>query len=492
VNRALFLLFFACSLQARLAVNGLFSKGAVLQQGMPIPVWGSADPGSTVTVALRGNSGTATSDKAGNWRLDLPAQQASNTVCELRISSANEVITRELWIGEVWLASGQSNMQYALRQTEDGKAAIPDANDPLLRVFMRSGRKRANWKAITPELAPGVSAVAYFFARQVRQTRKVPIGIIVRAVGGTTIQRWISPESWKENALITERVAAATARTGEFATLEAEKAKYDKRNPPLPAEAKRLAELGNLSYYRAKGFGGLYTRYIQPLQPFAIRGVIWYQGEFNNRPGQAADYGDWQQVLVDGWRKDWGQGDFPFLFVQMQVLGNGTTALLRESQASALTRCANSAMAVICDQSVGLHPPNKAIAGIRLAAAAESLAYASGAPPGGLTLSKATIEGSRMTLDFADVAEALTWKGEPRGFFICGPDQRFLPAVIETEPPARIILSHPAISAVVAARYAWQNDPRDSMALFNSVDLPASPFRTDTAANSAALDARRR
>ncbi len=467
--------------RGRLTAAPLFTDHMVLQQGIAVPVWGNARPGQKVTVRFAGQQHTAPTGKRGQWQVKLLPLKATAEGRTLTIESDGEVRNyKDVVVGEVWVCSGQSNMQYAMKQTNDGKAAIAAADHPLIRFFGRTPGVRApdHWQACKPENVAHLSAVAYFFARRLHQDQKTPIGLIVRAVGGTTIQRWASPRHYRTNAIIQKLAEQAAERSDEFAQLEVEKKKYDKRNKPPAGKARWLAEMSNLAYYR--NVGGLYERMIRPLQPFAIRGVIWYQGEFNNRNRQAFEYREWQENLVQGWRKEWAQGDFPFLFVQMQGLGNATTALLRESQATTLKRCNNTAMAVICDQSTGLHPLEKQVAGDRLAIAASSLVYGADHPAMGPSFKSLEIVDGKAVVTFDRADDGLVCKGEPlRGFFIAGADKKFHLAKAEITGKNQVTVRSEKVPQPVAVRYAWLNTPRGHMNLFNHAGLPAAPFRTD-------------
>jgi sialate O-acetylesterase len=408
-------------------------------------------------------------------------------------SNGVSVTIQDVVVGEVWVGSGQSNMALTMRESEDGRAAVASANHPLLRLFKRPagpGKQATRWVSCTTQEVGDYSAVAYFFGKHLHERLDVPVGLILRAVGGTTIQRWVSPGSELRNEVLAAYVAEARRRKDEFARYEAERAKYDKRHRPPPETARWLAEMANLSYYRYPT-GGLYRRMIRPLQPFAVRGVVWYQGEFNNRPGQARDYRHWQPMLIDGWRRDWGQEDLPFLFVQMQVLGNATTPLLRESQLKTLEQCPNTAMAVICDESAGLHPPLKKIAGDRLAIAARSLVYGEDFPHSGPTFQCLEVEDGKAVLTFEQVGDGLQSKGDVlSGFFVCGEDREFRPAEARISSGDRVTVWCAGIETPAAVRYAWLCDPRGIMSLYNSAGLPASPFRTDTYDEVAPLDKR--
>ena len=477
---------------ARVQVAAPFTDHMVLQREMKVPVWGTATAGKTIHITFAGQTKQTTVNDAGQWKLFLDPLEASNSSRVMTIEGDEQLQLNDVLVGEVWVGSGQSNMQYSLSKTEDGKATLPAAKHPEIRIFQRPiGRRgRDEWMACTPQTAEGFSAVAYFFGKRLHEDLDVPVGLIVRAVGGTQIQRWVVPESIRDNALIQKHTVEAERRASEFPRYEEQKQKYDKRNKPTPEMQRFLTEMGQLAHYRGGGLGGLYARMIKPLQPFAIRGVIWYQGEFNNRSGQAYDYREWQACLVDGWRKSWGQGEFPFLFVQMQVLGNQTTALMRESQATTLARCPQTAMAVICDQSFGLHPAHKKIAGERLAKAAQSMVYQSGLPLMGPVLESHRQVDGKILLTFKHVGDGIRAKGGTlQGFWIAGSDKKFHVAQAAISSQNQIVVSCDQVPQPEAVRYAWMNDPREFMTLYNSDDLPASPFRTDQFVETGSLAA---
>ena len=492
--RLAFLCCFAwtCTADAGLQVNRLFSDHVVLQRQMRVPVWGTASPGAMVEVEFAGQSVRAVADKQGNWTAHLTPLTASSQGRQLSVKGDGaSIVINDIVVGDVWIGSGQSNMAYAMCESEDGRVAMAKADHPMLRIFKRpaaSGKQLVQWMPCTPREVEDFSAVAYFFGKHLHQRLDLPVGLIVRAVGGTTIQRWVSPGSERHDEVLAAYVAEAQRRKDEFGRFEVERTKYDKRNRPPPAVAQWLAEMANLNYYRYPT-GGLYRRMIHPLQPFAVRGIIWYQGEFNNRPGQAQDYRHWQPVLIDGWRKDWGQDELPFLFVQMQVLGNATTPLLRESQLKTLERCPRTAMAVICDESAGLHPPLKKIAGDRLEMAARGLVYCEDVPQSGPTLEHMELREGKAVLTFDHVGDGLRCKGDIlSGFCVCGEDREFRSAQARISGSNQVIVWYEEIEKPAAVRYAWLCDPRGIMSLYNSAGLPASPFRTDAYNDVAPLD----
>ncbi|MFC1652957.1 sialate O-acetylesterase [Planctomycetota bacterium] len=289
----------------------MFCEGAVLQQGMPVPVWGTATPGADMAIDFAGQHVETKTDAQGNWTAVLEPLMASDQERTMMIRGGGKSVDiGKILVGEVWIGSGQSNMALTMKEADDGRTALPDATHPFIRVFKRpKGKKeRESWHACTPSILEDFSAVAYFFGRHMHQNRHVPVGLIARSVGGTTIQRWIPQQACQGNPFIAAKMQEAERRKDEFARFEVEKGKYDKHNEPDGATVAWLAELSKLVYYRGQGYGGLYQRMIKPLQPYAIRGVIWYQGEFNNRSGQAYDYREWQATLVNSWRREWGQG----------------------------------------------------------------------------------------------------------------------------------------------------------------------------------------
>lgn len=438
--------------------NPLFTDGAVLQQGMKVPVWGAADDGEEVTVELVQGGKTLQTQKSktdgGKWSVDLDPIAAGGPY-ELNIAGKNKVAVKDVLVGEVWLASGQSNMQWAVGQSADPERIIATANNqPKLRLFTvpRKGHTEpqstvdASWQKATPDNVKDFSAVAYAFARAIGDARKVPIGIISTNYGGTPAEAWTSREKLKAN-------------------------------PELAA----LAE--NVSPDPHAG-ASLYNAMIAPLVPYAVRGAIWYQGESN--AGRAKQYRTLFPAMIADWRERWGQDDLTFLLVQLAPFqkivdqpGDSDWAELREAQLLATKKMPKVGMAVITDlgDEEDIHPKQKEPVGQRLALAARALAYDEAIEHSGPLFKSVTFEGGKAILSFDHVGGGLEAKGgKLRGFAIAGADGKFVNAEAEIVGDT-VVVHSPEIKEPAAVRFGWANYP--VVNLWNKAGLPATPFRTD-------------
>ncbi len=454
------------SLAAAVKPNGLFTDNAVLQQGISVPIWGTADIGERVTVKFAGQT-VSTTAKNGKWMVWLKPMAAGGPYT-MTVSASNTVDLKNIMVGEVWIASGQSNMQWPLAQTLDAERAIASANDPLLRLYTVPRVPAAEpktdvagkWEECTPDAARNFSAVAYYFARSLRQALDVPVGIIHTSWGGTRVEAWTSLAVLQSDPDFTESIGGIK----DYGT-----------NQNHPA--------------------ALYNGMIAPLIPYAIRGSIWYQGESNAR--QAYRYEKRLTSMIANWRKEWGQGDFPFLMVQLAPYGKVTSepgdsswAELREAQLMTSLHCSKTAVVVTLD--VGdpndIHPKNKQPVGERLALAARAVAYGENVDYKGPRLGSMVVKGSRAVLEFTDTGGGLEAVGGPlTGFTVAGPDRKFYNARA-TIFGNRVVVSSPEVPNPVAVRYAWADAPVAN--LFGKNGLPASPFRTDDWPFSTALAAK--
>jgi sialate O-acetylesterase len=629
-----------------LTVTPLFSDHMVVQRDRPALIWGSAAAHATVTITLADAGITAQADAAGAWRAHLPAMPAGGSHT-LRIASGNEnIILRDVLIGDVWLCAGQSNMEWPLQQSSDGAAATAAATCPRLRLFSvpravgdtaTSVALQGAWKECTPETAASFSAVGYFFARAVQEQLDVPIGLINNAVGGSSAQAWTPlsyleerpataglaialraalaahpetqnliskgvqmfgevtyhkdtgnegvaqgfadpahdmaawqpmpvPSYWQQHGLLINgavwfrrtvtvpprwhgralrlqlgavddfdvtyfngvevgaapkddanayarlrdyRIAPELVREGEnviavrvfdhfgngglcgkrehlrlcceeapadFIPLEGTWHYRVERAIPLPA-ASPLNALSCPS--------GLYNGMLAPLLPFAICGVIWYQGESNGSDG-------WQYrvllpTMIQAWRDAWGQGDFPFLIVQLANFQqapiepcNDNWAELREAQTYTARTVANAAQAIAIDigDADDIHPRNKCEVGRRLALLALKRVYGRACVDQGPAFQSMIIADGCARLQFSHCAEGLTTQDglPPRSFAIAGADRKFKWAAARIDGTT-VLVSHPDVPAPVAVRYAWAANPQSNLCNFHG--LPAEPFRTD-------------
>jgi sialate O-acetylesterase len=483
---------------AAVRMPAVFSDHMVLQQQMPLTVWGWAEPGEKVEVAFRAQRVSATTEPNGQWRVWLSPEPAGGPF-ELTITGASSS-TRftDVLVGEVWLASGQSNMQWTVARAQDARVEIARATHPRIRLFSvarvtaaepRDDVSPASWAVTSPETISEFSAVGYFFARALQASRAVPIGIIHSSWGGTPAEAWTSLQTLQQDP-------ALQPLLWQFRRFEAEypsgKYGFDQRQPiwnEAVAARKGSTPAPGMSAPRGAPDdphrpAALFNAMIAPLTQYAIRGVIWYQGETN--AVRSWDYQRLFTAMIQDWRRAWNRGDFPFLFVQLANFRpnpptSGVTwwSHLREAQRLTLG-LPNTAMASAIDigNPNDIHPLNKQEVGRRLALAARDVAYGEAITSAGPLYDGMSLEGKRIRVRFRHTGKGLvldTSKGT--GFTIAGPDGRFLAADAVVDGNT-IVVSCQDVPAPVAVRYAWEDDPITT--LRNREGLPASPFRTNT------------
>ncbi len=471
--------------------NGLFSPGAVLQQGKPLPVWGSAATGEKVTVSIQGQTVSTTATN-GHWSLRLQPLKAGGPFT-MTIAGQNQLTIDGILVGEVWVCSGQSNMGFTLARAENAQEAIAQANDPQLKLFeVPRGpadapvtEVNATWQETTPNSASNFSAVAYFFGRDLRKQLKVPVGLIWSAVGGTPAEAWTPRETLAADPELAKILAkhelavknydpakakAAREKASKQRQQAVEKARAEGQQPPA---APRAASAPASSLGRP---AGLYNGMIAPLCPFAIAGVIWYQGEANS--GRAAEYQKLFPAMIGSWRKNWGQGDFPFLFVQIAP-HNGMSPEIREAQLLAWQQVPQTALVVTTDvgEAQDIHPRKKEPVGARLALAARAVAYGEKIEYSGPVYDSMTVRAEQAVISFKHLGGGLVAKGGAlKGFSIAGESGQFTSATAEIDGD-KVVVSSEAVQIPKAVRYGWSNTP--DINLFNRAGLPATPFRTD-------------
>lgn len=475
---------------------GMFTHNAVLQQGRAIPIWGWADPGETVTVEFRGYRRSAEASPAGRWILRLP-RQVSGGPDPLVVRGATRSLTlTNVLVGEVWVCSGQSNMEWPLSRAENGEQDIARAGNPLIRLLTVPRLKatapvediQSAWQLCEPATVPGFSAVAFHFGRVLAQTRKVPIGLIHTSWGGSPAEAWMRPDVLEGDPDF--KVSILDAYRARVATSQANAADWDREAAELRAQGKQPTRPRPSPGWRPSE---LYHGMICPLVPYAIRGAIWYQGEAN--ASRADEYARLFPSLIRNWRHDWDQGDFPFLAVQLAPWdrnrkrsleaitaepGESSWAELREAQLLATKVLPNVGLAVITDlgEKDDIHPTRKRVVGERLALAARSIAYHEySLTYSGPVFRYLTISGNQIRLSFDHVGRGLEARGGPlTGFQICGTDRAWVWGDARIDGK-RVIVSSPKVPKPVAVRYGWSDFP--VVNLYNADGLPASPFRTD-------------
>lgn len=485
----------ACGLQGEVRLPALIGEHMVIQRDAPVRIYGWASAGEEVTVRLAGQTAAARADAQGYWEAWLRPMAAGGPY-ELAIAGRNTITLRDVMVGEVWVASGQSNMVWPVERSRDPEKEAAAANYPRIRLFKVAlkvadqplGDAEGAWQVCSPETVKSFSAVGYFFARHLHEKLGVAVGVIQSAWGGTPAEAWTSRATLVSEATLQEflrewdRVLANWPET---------KRRYEeslKRWEERAAEARREGREVPPKPGPPMGPGhphtpaGLYNAMIAPLTPYTIRGVIWYQGESNAGKGHGYVYRQLFEALIRDWRQAWAQGDFPFLFVQLanyaKAPSNGHWPLIQEAQLKTL-EMRNTAMAVTIDigDAEDIHPKNKQDVGLRLALAARARVYGEKLVYSGPVFRQAAREGSRLRLWFDHAGGGLRARdGALKGFALAGADRVFHPAEAQIEGRTIVVFSD-RVAEPVAVRYAWANNPECS--LYNAEGLPASPFRSD-------------
>lgn len=490
----------ALAARADVRLPSLFGDKMVLQQGIPVPVWGKADPGESVTVSVAGQSVSTHADAAGKWRVILQPLKSDSNPVTINVQGRNLITLSDVLIGEVWVGSGQSNMQYSLSGVVDGTKEVAAANYPTLRLFTVKPTAWSEplddvdgqWVVCTPQTARAFSATLYFFGRDLQRGINQPVGLIASSWGATIIQSWTRWEVLESDPDTKKEVEATIRNLDDPAwVLKAYNDEIAKRKA-LAAQAIAQGKKPPLAIdgdwhgaaYRNRP-ASLYNAMIHPLLGFAMRGVVWYQGEFNT--GHAEQYARLFPKMIEDWRAQWGEGDFPFLFVQLPNNGPAVQtappetnpgaskwAALREAQAKTLV-VPDTGMAVTIDTSNGeLHPKTKQPVGDRLSRLALDMIYGKNVACYGPALAGMSVEGAVARLKFEHTDGGLT--GSLQGFAIAGADRKFVWADAKIDGDD-VVASSPRVSQPVAVRYGWGDNPLIGLA--NKAGLPASPFRTD-------------
>ena len=482
----------ACAF-ADVTLPSLISDHMVLQRGTPVHIWGNAAPAEAVTVAFRGATRTATADDIGHWSVYLPPSDAGGPF-ELTVKGANAITLSDVLVGEVWVDSGQSNMEFALRTAMNGADEVAAADHPRIRQFHvtravspfpQAEAAAQAWRVCTPQSAGGFSAVAYFFARDLEAKLGVPVGLIDSYWGGTPIEAWMSLRALSSSAQFMPAFALWSDMTADH-TVRAEqrqKKLKDWQDAVARAQAEGKPRPPALPFTDNEDDSwmpaGLYNAMIAPLTAYPIGGVIWYQGETNTTAARAPLYAAMFETMIRDWRRAWGVGDFPFLFVQLANFKTGAGAKwpeIREAQLQTLS-VAKTGMAVTIDigNPDNVHPTNKQDVGKRLALAARAVAYGERIEYSGPLPRAAQPEDGAIRVWFDHVASGLEAKdGALKGFQVAGADRRFVAADTTIDGSSVLVFS-PAVTQPMYVRYAWADNPECN--LYNKDGLPASPFR---------------
>ncbi|MFO1485188.1 MAG: sialate O-acetylesterase [Verrucomicrobiaceae bacterium] len=515
MKRLLLCLLAATTARAEIKLPAIFSDGMVLQQLQLVRVWGTGAVGEDVRVSFSSQSYSTVTDPSGRWSVTLNPMNASDQPADLVVAGTNTVTIKNVLVGEVWICSGQSNMQWTVKQAGNADAEIAAANHPQIRMFnvgrIPSMTPQADckgaWKEALSANVGDFSAVGYFFGRHLHQELKVPVGLINTSWGGTRIEAWTSSEALEERPCAQEMLADwkdyvrkwdAAAEKAAFekrkADWQAQVKKIDEENTKLPADKKKAKppaprpsdDPAATPHRPSVLFNGM----VAPLVPYGIKGAIWYQGESNQK--RAFQYQELLPTMINDWRKQWVDA-FSFYIVQLANFGNGkpvtkdagvadTWAELQEAQsltAQTLDKCGIAIINDIGEQN-DIHPKNKQEVGRRLALWALAKDYGKGGGEycGPLYLSS-IVQGDKVRVQFTHTGSGLKTRdgGEPKHFQITGTDQKWVWAKAKIEGNEVVVWSD-AVPQPVGVRYAWASWPEGAN-LMNDEGLPASCFRTD-------------
>lgn len=497
---AIAVLFPSVLVKAEVKLPDVIGSSMVLQQKMPVPIWGAAEPGEAVTVTFAGQKKTVVAGQDGKWRVDLGKLTASFTPQTMTIAGKNKIELRDILVGEVWLVAGQSNMQRLLRETDNGEAVQAAANHPNIRLFNASRDvafkkkqgKLGAWAVCTPETVKEFSAAGYYFGVGLQKELNVPVGLLNSSYGGSQAEAWtpvaylnaspdLKPTVDRTQIWAAERekvrvdYAAAIAKWRD----DQEKAKATGARPsPSPGVPDALRD------YRVAS--SIYDGMIEPLMPFAIKGAIWYQGESNE--ARAEQYGLLMPTMIRAWRERWGEENFSFGIIQLPNY-RGVKAepeeapwsFIREAQRRTALNTPNTGLIVTIDigEANDIHPKNKVDVGKRMLAWALKDVYGKRIATSPV-LKKTELKDGKIILTFNDVGSGLKIKkGEKlEEFAIAGADKKWIWADAKIVGKNKVEVWSSAVASPQAVRYAFNSNPKNPN-LTNDSGLPASPFRTD-------------
>ena len=494
------------TLMAAVRPAGIFTDYAVLQQGVPVRVWGTASPGETVTVRFSGQTATAIAQDDGRWMAELTPMSVSSEGRPLVLEGSETPVPvelKEVLVGEVWLAGGQSNMATTMfNYRETTQADIDRAGDPLMRictvpkkVYEGENDLKPQWQKSSPGTVKDFSAAAYYFAVNLRTALNVPVGVITCSAGGTPAEAWMSRETLEGNAELKCVIQAYEKGYVKMFRSEdeylAEDAKYQtafkkwvrkRAANPSVAGPRPAQKMGPHHFQRPCG---LHETMLMQTIPYTLRGVIFYQGENNAVAPAGAHYRTVFPALIDEWRKEFRNSDLPFLFVQLATYGPASAgtpywAELRDSQNWVENHVKNTGMAVLVDggEEDNIHPHSKDKAGCRLSLLACNIVYGeTNLVCRGPRFGEMDQKDGAIELSFKDIGSGLVLKPEAvSAFEICGKDGKYVPAKAELVE-GKVVVSAEGINRPQHIRYGWKQWFVPT--LFNSEGLPASPFRTD-------------
>lgn len=490
------LLFPFLAFSSTFQLANIFNEGVVLQRNAKVEIWGTGIPGEKVKIEIQNKQENTEVNAEGYWSVILPALKAGGPYKLKAVSSQKNIILEEVYVGEVWIAGGQSNMAWQLEKSENAKEHIANAKNENIRFVLvpqvyyegHQVKGSMDWHTATTEDVGKMSGIAYFFAKDLQEKLQVPIGIICCYKGGTPAESWMDREAILSNPLhapIVQNYESYLQRMGEakynslYFTYEEEMKLYrDSVKKGFVNAARPKEPMGEKNYKRPCG---LYNTMVKPIVPYTVKGIVFYQGEAN--APRSEQYQTLFPDLIQAWRNDFNNPEMPFFFVQLAAYDHPgyrgpVWAELREAQLKTWQSVKNTGMVVTMDvgEKNDIHPIYKEPVGKRLALFALNQVYGYKTAYSGPVFKKADFKGNEVVVKFDYVDKGLTSNGELKGFVVCGSDSVFVPAkaVISGN---KVVVSSDQVTRPVAVRYNWDNWGEGN--LKNSAGLPASPFRTD-------------
>jgi sialate O-acetylesterase len=491
----------ARSVSAELRLPAMFTDHAVLQREVLVPVWGWAEPGAEVHVAIAGQTHKTKADDQGKWQVKLEPLSVGEPLKLIVESGKDRVEVKDILVGEVWLCSGQSNMEWPVAAATDSDLEISAANHPQIRLVRvkEPGSQSpvedfdGQWIVCTPDSVKGFSAVGYFFGRELHDQLGVPVGLIDDSWGGSACEAWVRRDRLENDPLYADLLKRADEMAKDFddakwVAWRKEVVAAKRAGKPAPGNGPK-SDSPAVQNQRA---ANLYHARLEPVMPYAIRGAIWYQGETN--AGRAYQYRELFPLMIKSWREDWKEGDFPFYWVQLADFmdeksepGESAWAELREAQTMTQDKLPNTGQAVIIDLGEGsdIHPTKKFEVGRRLARWALARDYGKKIAYQNPRYESMEKQGDKIVLKFKDVGGVLRTvdakdskhRELAEGFAIAGEDRKWRWSEARITGPDQVEVSSKDVKDPVAVRYAWADNPVCN--LFNTSLLPVTPFRTD-------------
>lgn len=482
--------------KAEVTLPSILASHMVLQRSEPVHIWGWAAPAEEVHVSFRGESRIVIADSLEDWEVYFSPGEAGGPF-SLTIQGSNTITLDDILVGDVWIASGQSNMEMPMSgfgptmPIKDSANEIAHADNPHIRLLrlarnssdypLDDAKLAAGWEQCTPQTVAGFSAAGYFFARDLQRSQKVPIGVIDTTWGGTPVEAWTSLDTLSSDRNLMPVFTIYDELASDHST-DLRKSELEKtEDAQLKAAGKTPPQRPSHHQLPMWQPAGLFNGMVAPLSRLRLKGVIWYQGESNADSLQrAALYEASFAALIRDWRKQWDQGDFPFLFVQLSAYGPSNGSLwpvVREAQRRVL-ELKNTAMAVSIDigEAHNIHPADKQDVGSRLALAARAIAYGERIEYSGPFFREAVRDGDSIHIWFDHARGLHAKEGSAAGLEIAGADRKFFPAT-GTITGETIVVRSEKVPSPVYVRYAWAGSPEAN--LYNDSDLPASPFTSD-------------